>query len=86
MSEPPGDELGGVNLPIREADTSHLADFPAWLPGRVWTQWADIEVVDGQLKVARHRKFEFYSDEPAVVGGHDSHPEPLTYVAAGVGF
>ncbi len=30
--------------------------------------------------------FEFYSDEPAVLGGDDAYPQPLTYVAAGVGF
>lgn len=30
--------------------------------------------------------FEFYSDEPPVLGGDDEYPQPLTYVAAGVGF
>jgi hypothetical protein len=79
-------QLGGTNLPIHEKDISHLADFPSWLPGRTWTQWADIEIVDGQLKMARHRDFEFFSDEPAVVGGRDRYPEPLTYLAAAVGF
>jgi hypothetical protein len=86
MAEGEETDLGGVNLPVKVSDISHMEDFSKWLPGRTWTQWADVEIVDRQLKVARHRDFEFFSDEPAVVGGDDAYPEPLTYMAAAVGF
>ncbi len=31
-------------------------------------------------------KFTFFSDEPSSLGGDDQYPQPLTYIAAGVGF
>ena len=34
---------------------------------------------------ARHRKFEIHVDEPAHLKGDDNHPQPLIYVAAGLG-
>ncbi len=55
--------------------------------GLVLTNWADTEVVEGgQLKVGRHRHFEVFCDEPEYLGGGDAHPQPLTYIAMGVGF
>ena len=37
-------------------------------------------------KVARHRHFEIHCDEPTVpLGGEDRYPQPLTYIAAGLG-
>lgn len=55
---------------------------------RVFTMSAEVETVeqDGLLKVGRFRHFEFFSDEPPVIGGGDRHPQPLTYLAASVGF
>ncbi len=47
---------------------------------------ADMRIVEGQLKVAHVRQFEFYCDEPPSLGGQDRYPQPLHYVAAGVGF
>ncbi len=41
---------------------------------------------EGQLKVGRYRDFEVFCDEPARLGGGDRHPQPLTYIAMGVGF
>ena len=51
-------------------------------------QYADTETVagKGQLKVGRHRQFEILCDEPARLGGNDEYPQPLTYIAMGVGF
>jgi len=58
------------------------------LPARTLrvTMGADIDIIDGQLKVAHSRGFEFFCDEPPRIGGEDRYPQPLTYVAAGVGF
>ena len=41
---------------------------------------------DGQLKIGRFRHFEVFSDEPPRIGGEDRYPQPLTYIAMGVGF
>lgn len=56
--------------------------------GYVFIQYADTETVEGkgQLKVGRHRQFEVYCDEPARLGGNDEYPQPLTYIAMGVGY
>lgn len=56
--------------------------------GYAFTMWADTETLPGkgQLKVGRHRHFEVYCDEPPRIGGEDSHPQPLCYIAMGVGF
>jgi len=50
------------------------------------TMGADLATVDHQLKVGRYRHFEFYCDEPPRLGGGDRYPQPLTYLAAGIGF
>ena len=65
-------------------DQTKLPELPARTL-RV-TMGADIDIVDGQLKVAHSRGFEFFCDEPPQIGGEDRYPQPLTYVAAGVGF
>jgi hypothetical protein len=56
--------------------------------GYVFTMAADTETVagKGQLKLGKHRHFEIYCDEPARLGGDDAYPQPLTYIAMGVGF
>jgi hypothetical protein len=41
---------------------------------------------EGQTKIGRYRHFEVFCDEPPRLGGHDRHPQPLTYIAMGVGF
>ena len=45
----------------------------------------EIESLEKMHKVARHRKFEIHVDEPAHLKGDDNHPQPLIYVAAGLG-
>jgi hypothetical protein len=45
----------------------------------------EVESLEKMHKVARHRKFEIHVDEPAHLKGDDQHPQPLIYVAAGLG-
>ena len=55
--------------------------------GYVLTMGADCETLEGgQLKIGRFRHYEVYCDEPARIGGSDEYPQPLTYIAMGVGF
>jgi hypothetical protein len=44
-----------------------------------------VESLENMHKVARHRKFEIHVDEPAHLKGDDNYPQPLIYVAAGLG-
>jgi len=55
--------------------------------GIAFTMQADTETVPGkgQLKLGRHREFEVYCDEPPRLGGDDAYPQPLAYIAMGVG-
>ena len=56
--------------------------------GYVFTMVADTETVEGkgQLKSGTHRHFEIFCDEPERLGGEDAYPQPLCYIAMGVGF
>ena len=45
----------------------------------------EVESLEKMHKLARHRKFEIHVDEPAHLKGDDNHPQPLIYVAAGLG-
>ena len=45
----------------------------------------EVESLEKMHKVARHRKFEIHVDEPAHLKGDDNYPQPLIYVAAGIG-
>jgi len=45
----------------------------------------DVESLEKMHKVARHRKFEIHIDEPPHLKGDDNHPQPLIYVATGIG-
>lgn len=59
--------------------------------GRRFAKSAHIRIVKDQLKVAEapsssNEGFEFYCDEPPALGGEDRFPQPLTYIAAAVGF
>lgn len=44
-----------------------------------------VESIDKMHKVGRHRKFEIHVDEPAHRKGDDNYPQPLIYVATGLG-
>lgn len=45
----------------------------------------EVETLDKMHKVGRHRKFEIHVDEPAHMKGDDNYPQPLIYVATGLG-
>ncbi|MQA87049.1 MAG: hypothetical protein GEV03_21075 [Streptosporangiales bacterium] len=60
--------------------------LPDQLPVKVHTMQTVVQAVGGQEKVARYRDFEIWCDEPEYLGGEDKHPQPLTYLAAAVGF
>ena len=45
----------------------------------------EVESLEKMHKVGRHRKFEIHVDEPAHLKGDDHHPQPLIYVATGLG-
>jgi hypothetical protein len=67
-------------------DLSKLPDIPESRRGTRRTHVAEVETVEKQLKRARVRQFEFYCDEPPMLGGEDQYPQPLAYLAAAVGF
>jgi uncharacterized OsmC-like protein len=39
-----------------------------------------------QLKIGRAGKFEVWCDEPARIGGTDTYPSPMAYLAMSIGF
>ena len=45
----------------------------------------DVRNREKQLHEAHEGKFTWCSDEPPHLGGDDNHPQPLTYIAAGIG-
>ena len=45
----------------------------------------DVESLEKMHEVGRHRHFEIHVDEPAHLKGDDDHPQPLIYVATGIG-
>lgn len=57
------------------------------LPSRAYEliMETDVESLEKMHKVARHRKFEIHVDEPAHLKGDDNYPQPLIYVATGIG-
>ena len=86
MSDSPRGPVVGRSTP---------APSPAHSPerGNRFEKSAHIRIVKDQLKVAEAQseegseaRFEFYCDEPPSLGGEDRYPQPLTYIAAGVGF
>jgi hypothetical protein len=59
--------------------------------GNRFAMGANIRIVHDQVKVAEidselGKRFEVHSDEPPNLGGDDEFPQPLHYVAAGIGF
>ena len=45
----------------------------------------EVESLEKMHKVARHRQFEIHVDEPAHLKGDDNYPQPLIYLASGLG-
>lgn len=59
--------------------------------GNRFAMGAHIRIVHDQVKRAEidselGKRFEVYCDEPPNLGGDDEFPQPLHYVAAGIGF
>ena len=46
----------------------------------------DVEHVEKMLHRGTRGNFEVFCDEPESMGGDNSYPAPLTYIAMGVGF
>jgi hypothetical protein len=82
-------------------DDQTRAPSAAALPpnGRYITMGADVRIIRDHVKVAtggsssekggnagEQAAFTIYSDEPPFLGGEGSHPQPLLYIAAGIGF
>lgn len=84
MSDSPA--VGGQPFGRAQRDITQMADVPDWMRGKTFTMSADIKTGPGQSKIAKFRHFEIKCDEPQWLGGADEHPQPLTYVVAGVGF
>lgn len=80
-----------ANTPDREPNVVVRTERPSLdapdLPGRPYEFVMEtvVESLEKMHKVARHRKFEIHVDEPAHLKGDDQHPQPLIYVAAGLG-
>lgn len=45
----------------------------------------ECENQEKQLHKATQGDFTWHSDEPPRLGGDDNHPQPLTYLTAGIG-
>ena len=50
------------------------------------TTSVDVAHVEKMLHKGTRGKFEVFCDEPERMGGDDSYPPPLTYIAMGIGF
>lgn len=81
-------DVDGQPIGAGAEDITNQPDLPRAMRGKSFTMSADMETLkmDRQLKVARFRDFSFFCDEPHYLGGDDEYPQPLTYLAAGVGF
>jgi hypothetical protein len=86
MSSSPKQPVVGPSTPAPSPDRSPEQ-------GRRFAKSVHVRIVKDQLKVAHapsdvpeKAPFEFYCDEPPPLGGEDRFPQPLHYIAAGVGF
>lgn len=80
------ENIGGQPIGTDAEDVTKRTDLPKESRGKVITMSAEATSLEKQRKVARFRDFEIYCDEPHWLGGEDQHPQPLTYLASGVGF
>ena len=68
---------------ISERPSLDASDLP--VKAYEFVMETDVESLEKMHKVGRHRKFEIHVDEPAHLKGDDNHPQPLIYVATGIG-
>ncbi len=87
MNKPLDKPLGNDDLSDKPGD--RVIDKPE-LPAAGITNENDVltETVTGQLqlKYSKSGKFEVWCDEPARIGGTDTYPSPMTYLAMSIGF
>jgi len=77
--------------PVVGPDTRSPIEDAGRERGNRFAMGAHIRIVHDQVKRAEidsdlGKRFAVYCDEPANLGGDDEFPQPLHYVAAGVGF
>ena len=85
--------------PVISHDTRQPSQSALPPDGRRTTVTAHSRIVKDHLKVAvggnttagggaqvGPETFTIYSDEPEFIGGEGQHPQPLLYIAAGIGF
>ena len=54
--------------------------------GSTFTLSVDAEHIEKMLHKGTRGNFEVFCDEPERMGGDDSYPQPLVYIAMGIGF
>jgi hypothetical protein len=83
-----------MTTPLRNEDLSdkpgeRVIDKPE-LPAAGIATENDVltETVSGKLQLKRGKagKFEVWCDEPARIGGTDTYPSPMSYLALSIGF
>lgn len=81
----PDEDRSRLKASSQVQDRTKLPDIPE--SGRSFSMNArTVWFGEKQLKAARFRHFEWFCDEPPEIGGDDRYPQPLTYLAASVGF
>jgi len=68
---------------------NRIIDKPELPPQGVTTDnevYTEVVIGKGQLKRGTYGKFEVFCDEAQRIGGDDTYPSPMTYMAMGVGF
>lgn len=77
------------NTQLSDTPGERIIDKPE-LPAGGVTNENDVmtETVSGQmqLKIGKSGKFQVYCDEPARIGGTDTYPSPMAYLAMSIGF
>ena len=79
--------LGGFADAVKNGDVSPEIRFTAkssWVGGARTEVTVDRFFAGGQDSAPLDRCFKFYVDEPAVLGGQDTAPNPVEYLAAGL--
>ncbi len=88
--DPPTNDDKPIDLftmPTRPGE--RIIDKPELPRGGVTTdQTVACEMIAGNMHLKRglYGKYEVISDEPAVIGGTDTAPTPMTYLAMATGF
>ena len=71
-------------MPSDIPQSVHGDELPS--TGHRITTSVDVAHVEKMLHKGTRGKFEVFCDEPERMGGDDSYPPPLTYIAMGIGF